>query len=187
MNKYFENLCTGMKCDAPDFNTSLLEDIRITSRDGVVNASFIIEGSALTNVQTKFSDDKIIVIPLFGKNADSIGNVESYFSCEVVPRPNGTRVSCIMLADKTVALASMAPHWADMSRNDEFHIIWLFDDDALLSSHEVNDDFYDELKIANAIANDHNPLTEEEVQAWQRVATQATYVGIFDYVDFCGN
>lgn len=51
-----------------------------------------------------------------------------------------------------------------------------FDDEALLSTHEVNEDFYDELRMADAIAEDHNPLTEEEIRAWQRVATQATYV-----------
>lgn len=183
MDNYFKNLCASIKCNARDFNYSLLEEIRIMSHDGVANASFIVEGSSLTSVRTKFSDEKIIVIPMLGKKADDIGDVESEFWCEVKPRPNGTRVSCIMLADETVALTSMAPHWADMALNDEFHILWLFDDEVLLSTHEVSEDFYDDLQIADAIAEDHNPLTEEEIQAWQRVATQATYVGIFDCLD----
>jgi hypothetical protein len=183
MEQYFESLCDTLDCNAHDFNTSLIENIRITSHDGAANTAFIIEGSALTTAHTRLSNSKIIVIPMFGKKADDIGNVESEFSCEVKPRPNGTRVPCILLADETVALTSMAPHWADMSVNDEFRILWLFDDEALLSTHEVNEDFYDELRMAHVIAEDHNPLTEEEIQAWQRVATQATYVGIFDCFD----
>jgi hypothetical protein len=185
MEKYFKHLCASMKCDARDFNTSLLEDIRITSHDGVANVAFIIEGSELTDVHTEFSDKKIIVIALFGRTSDSIGDICSGFSCKVKPRSNGTRVPCVMLADETVALTAMAPHWADVSTDDEFHILWLFDDKANLSTHEVNEDFYDELRIADAIAEDHNPLTPEEVRAWQGIAAQATYVGIFDYVDLC--
>ena len=187
MDNYFKHLCVSMKCDARDFNASLLDDIRITSHDGVANVSFIIEGSELTNARTEFFDKRIIVIALFGRTSDSTGDVHSGFSCTVKPRPNGTRVPCVMLADETVALTAMAPHWADVSANDVFNILWLFDDSALLSTHEVNEDFYDELKISTAIAEAHKPLTEEEVQAWQRVATQATYVGIFDYVDLCGD
>lgn len=126
MEKYFEGLCDTLCCDKHDFNNSLLEDIRVSSRDGVANMGFIVEGSELTTARTSFSNNKVIVIPMFGKNVDDIGDVESEFSCEVKPRPNGTRVPCIMLADETVALTSMAPHWADMSLNDEFHILWLF-------------------------------------------------------------
>lgn len=185
MEHYFESLCDTLDCDANDFNTSLLEDIRIASHNGVANTAFIIDGHALTAVDTSISNSKVIVIPLFGKKADDIGDVGSDFWCEVKPRPNGTRVSCVLLADKSVALTSNAPHWAGMYSNDDFHILWLFDDEALLSTHELSEDFYDGLRMANAIAEDHNPLTAEEVQAWQRVAAQASYIGIFDYVDLC--
>ncbi|WP_176082038.1 hypothetical protein [Paraburkholderia tropica] len=185
MNQYFDEICETMECDPFDFNMPLLEKICITSIEDAIDTAFIIEGSALTSVRTDFSDTKIIVLPMFGRNSDSVGDVDSDFWCEVRPRPDGTRVPCILLADESVALTSNAPHWADMTRNDEFHLLWLFDDEALLSTHVLSADFYDDLSMADAIAEDHNPLTAEEVQAWQRVAAQASLIEIFDYVDFC--
>ncbi|ALL67866.1 hypothetical protein K788_0001017 [Paraburkholderia caribensis MBA4] len=90
-----------------------------------------------------------------------------------------------MLADETVALASMVAHWADTNGDDEFHILWLFDDKVELSTYYLDDDIRDELQLADAIAEDHNPLTQEEVRAWQSVAANADYVGVFEYVDMC--
>ncbi|WCM24166.1 hypothetical protein NDK50_25375 [Paraburkholderia bryophila] len=185
MDIYFNSLCKTLACDKSVFNMPLLERIRVNSLEPGTLSSYIIPGSQLTTVDTKFSDRKIIVIPLFRLNSDAIGDLDSDFSLAIKPRADGVRLSCFMLADETVALATMVAHWADMGVNDEFHILWLFNDKAGLSTYCLNDDIRDELQIACAIADDHNPLTQEEIRAWQGIAARADYLGIFEYVDLC--
>ncbi|WP_156516801.1 hypothetical protein [Paraburkholderia caribensis] len=185
METYFDSLCETLDCDVYAFNMPLHERIRIMSLERGTPASYIVSGSDLTNMHTEFSDCNIIVLPMFGMNASAIGDVDSECNADIKPRPDGARVSCLMLADDTVALTSIAPHWADTGYDDEFHILWLFDDEALLSSHHINDDLSDELQVANAIAEDHDPLTQEEVQAWQARAAEADYIGIFDCISLC--
>jgi hypothetical protein len=185
MDTYFDSLRETLECDVYAFNMPILERIRINSLERATPMSYIIRGSQLTSVDTEFSGSKIVVIPLFGMNSDAIGDVDSPFLSEVKPRADGVRLSCFMLADETVALATMVTHWADMDEDDEFHILWLFDDEAQLSTHYVDEDIRHELQIANAIAEDHDPLTHEEVLAWQNVAANANHIGIFEYVDFC--
>ncbi|WP_143266391.1 hypothetical protein [Paraburkholderia caledonica] len=147
--------------------------------------SYIVSGNQLATVNTKFSGKKIIVAPLVGLKSDAIGDLNSDFSLAIKPRSDGVRLSCFMLADETVALATIVAHWADMDEDDEYHILWLFDDCAELSTYCLNDDIRDELQIVSAIAEAHNPLTREEVLAWQSVAARADYLGIFEYVDLC--
>ena len=185
MDIYFNSLCKTLACDKSAFNMPLLERIRVNSLERGTLSSYIIPGSQLTTVDTKFSGSKIIVVPLFGLSSEAIGDSDSAFSLAIKPRADGVRLSCFMLADETVALAEMVAYWADMDVNDEFHILWLFDDKAGLSTYCLNDDIRDELQIACAIADDHNPLTQEEVRAWQSVAAHADYLGIFEYVDLC--
>ncbi|SDJ36668.1 hypothetical protein SAMN04487926_14540 [Paraburkholderia steynii] len=185
MNTYFDSLCETLECDEYAFNMLILERIRISSLERPTRTSYIIRGSQLTDVDTEFSGSKIVVVPLFGINSNAIGDVDSHFPSDVKPRADGARLSCFMLADETVALATMVAHWADMDVDDEFHILWLFDDEAHLSTHYIDDDIRHELQIANAIAEDHNPLTHEEIRAWQNTAATANYIGIFDFVDLC--
>lgn len=185
METYFDELCETLDCDEREFNMTLLERIRIMSLERDTPMSCIISGGDLTSVPTDFSSCKIIVLPMFGMNADAIGDVESGVYSEVKPRPDGVRMSCLMLADATVALNGEIPHWAE--DDDEFHVLWLFDDEAHLTSHNMDDDLRDEMRLADAIAEDHDPLTPEEKQAWRNIAANADYVGVFDYIDFCAD
>jgi hypothetical protein len=185
MDTYFDSLCEVLDCDKYAFNMPLLERIRVISLERGTPTSYIIMGSHLTNVDTDFSNSKIIVLPMFGLNSDALGDLDSDFYSAVKPRPDGARVSCFMLASDTIALDTEVAHWADMDADDEFHVLWLFDDGAELSTHYLDDDIRDELQMAAAIAEDHDPLTQEEVRAWQSIAAQADYVGVFEYVDLC--
>jgi hypothetical protein len=37
--------------------------------------------------------------------------------------------------------------------------------------------------VASGIEDDHKPLTQEEVKAWQKVAADASHIGVFEVVD----
>ncbi|WP_109479694.1 hypothetical protein [Paraburkholderia sp. C35] len=187
MKSYFDSLYDAIECGEGALNMPLFERVHLMSLEQDSRTSYIISGDELTHVPTWLSDRNIIVLPMFGLDSDAIGDVDSEFNLDIKPKADGTRVSCLMLADDTVALTSSAPHWADVGHEDDFHILWLFDNEALLSSYEINDDVLDELQIASAIAEDHKPLTSEESHAWQRLAAQAEFVGIFECINLAND
>lgn len=88
-----------------------------------------------------------------------------------------------MLAGGTVALTHMAPHWADVSLHDTLNVLWILDDESVVSQYYFSDDLNESMMVTNGIEDDHNPLTQEEVKAWQKVAAEASHIGVFEVVD----
>ncbi len=88
-----------------------------------------------------------------------------------------------MLANEVVALTINAPHCADASLGDDFLVLWVFDSDVLGSIYSITDDVNESMWIASAIEEDHNPLTQAEVEAWCLVARESRHIVVSEVID----
>jgi hypothetical protein len=181
MNNYLTSLCESLQCPEDVFNSQFFEAFFALEHE--YPASYLVSAHQCIDEVSEFSDEDFVVIPMFGKKAKDLGNLGSDFDVAVKPRRDGTRVSCYMFADGKVALNTMALHWAGACPGESFRLLWLFDDEARVTSHFYSDDVNDAMCIAQAIADDHEPLTAEERRAWQSVAAQAKYIGFFENID----
>jgi hypothetical protein len=169
--------------DVDTLDASVLENIRNDAKTHHPSPPcYVVAADDIFEEATEISGENIVVIPLCGKDSDDVDHAYPNVYSEVHPRNDGARIACLMLAYGQVALTHMAPHWAGVSLNDNLNVLWLFDDESVVSQYYISDDLHENMTKTNAIEEDHNPLTQEEVQAWQKVAAEASHNGFFEVI-----
>lgn len=172
-----------LKFDAEDFNQRVLQRIRKDADLRPALSGYVMAANDILADAAEISDENIVVVRLRGHNSDEIDHEDPDIYSQVHPRPDGARIACLMLADGAVALTCMAPHWAGVSLYDTLNVLWIFDDKSVVSQYYFSDDLNESLMVASGIEDDHKPLTQEEVKAWQKVAADASHIGVFEVVD----
>jgi hypothetical protein len=173
-----------LKVDDDAFHTSVLEKIRADAKaHHPSQRCYVVAADDVFEEITEISGENIVVIPLCGKDSDELDHAYPNIWSEVHPRSDGARIACLMLANGQVALTHTAPHCARASLNDNLNVLWFFDDEPVVSQYYISDDLHEDMTGKNAIAEDHDPLTQEEVRAWQKVAAEASHVGFFEVID----
>jgi hypothetical protein len=172
-----------LKLDAEDFNQRVLNKIRKDADTRPTLSSYVTAANDLIADATEISAENIVAIRLGGHSSDEIDHEDPEVYSQVHPRPDGARIACLMLAGGTVALTHMAPHWAGVSLHDTLNVLWIFDDESVVSQYYFSEDLNESMMVTNGIEDDHKPLTQEEVKAWQKVAAEASHIGVFEVVD----
>lgn len=169
--------------DAEDFNQRVLQRIRKDADSRPALSGYVMAANDILADAAEISDENIVVVRLRGHNSNEIEHEDPDIYSQVHPRPDGARIACLMLAGGTVALTHMAPHLAGVSLHDTLNVLWIFDDKSVVSQYYFSDDLNESLMVTSGIEDDHNPLTREEVKAWQKVAAEASHIGVFEVVD----
>lgn len=172
-----------LKFDAEDFNQEFLQQIRKDADMRTALSCYVMAASDIIIDATEISSDNIVAMRLRGHSSNEIDHEDPDIYSQVHPRPDGARIACLMLAGGTVALTHMAPHWAGVSLYDTLNVLWIFDDKSVVSQYYFSDDLNERMMVASGIEDDHKPLTQEEVKAWQKVAADARHIGVFEVVD----
>lgn len=173
-----------LELDIDDFNRHVLHKIRVDAMaHHPSRPCYIVESDDILVDAAQIAGENIVVLPLYGVTSEKLDYETPDICSQVHPRSDGARIAVLMLAAGDVALTHMAPHWADASLGDNLNVLWLFDDEPVVSQYRICDDLIEQMTETNAIEEDHHPLTQEEVQAWQRVAAEATHIGFFEVLD----
>ena len=172
-----------LKFDAENFNQRILEQIRKDADTRPALSSYVMPADDILADATEISAENIVAIRLRGHSSNEIDHEDPDIYSQVHPRPDGARIACLMLANGTVALTHMAPHWAGVSLYDTLNVLWIFDDQSVVSQYYISDDLNESMMVTSGIEDDHKPLTQEEVKAWQQVAADASHIGVFEVVD----
>ncbi|QBR03612.1 hypothetical protein [Paraburkholderia pallida] len=172
-----------LEFDIEDFNPHVLQQIRNDAKTHASLPSYVVAADDILDDAAELSGEKIVVIPLCGRDSDAIDHAYPDIYSAVHPRANGARIACLMLGGGQVALTHMAPHRANASLYDNLNVLWLFDDEPSVSQYYISEDLLEGMTQKNAIEEDHNPLTQEEVRAWQKVAAEASHLGFFEVAD----
>lgn len=172
-----------LKLDAENFNQRVLNKIRKDADTRPAASSYVMAADDVIADATEIYTENIVAIRLRGHSSVEIDHENPDVYSQVHPRPDGARIACLMLAGGTVALTHMAPHWAGVSLHDTLNVLWIFDDKSVVSQYYFSDDLNERMMVASGIEEDHKPLTQEEVKAWQKVAAEASHIGVFEVVD----
>jgi hypothetical protein len=162
---------------------AILQRIKEHARNGESSRCYVLPAEEFGIVTSGSCVENVIVVPLLGKESREFDSDHSRIFAAVHPRPDGARIACLMLANEAVALTLEAPHCANASLDDDFQVLWVFDTEALLSTYTINDDVNESMWIASEIAEDHNPLTQAEVEAWKQVAAQNPRIVVSEVCD----
>lgn len=172
-----------LEFDIDDFNTSVLHQISNDSQMHQFLPCYIVAAEDILENAAEISGEHVVVIPLCGKNSDEIDHETPDIYSEVHPKGDGARIACLMLGGGQVALTHMAPHWARASLGDNLNVLWLFDNAPVVSQYYISEDLFESMTKNDAIEEDHNPLTQEEIEAWKRIAAEAKHIGLFEVID----
>ncbi|WP_207005058.1 hypothetical protein [Trinickia mobilis] len=170
--------------DDEDLNEELLADIRQRAAEHGSAASYLVYAADLLNDDTVYADDDIFVVtalPGMVSSAVNLKDPDAFPSVET--ELDGSRSACLMLAKGNVALSSTVVIRSRALMEGRLLVLWLFDDTVALCQYDLRDDVVDEIVIAGRCAELHVHLTQEETAAWQKVAREAKYVGVFDFFD----
>jgi hypothetical protein len=181
--RYNNSRSAALEFDIEDFNSQALQKICNDADARPALSAYVLPANDVLADATEIAEENIVAIRLRGHSSNEIDYEDPDIYSQVHPRPDGARIACVMLAGGTVALTHMAPHWADVSLYDTLNVLWIFDDESVVSQYYFSDDLNESMMVTNGIEDDHKPLTQEEVKAWQKVAAEASHIGVFEVVD----
>lgn len=167
-----------------ELNEELLEHIRKHAKANGHPASYLVPGAQLlVDDDDGLVDEDFVVIALPGVKSQSIDCARPDRSALIGTHRDGSRVACLLLAKDSVALDVNAIPCCIRDSADWLLVLWLFEDDIALSAYQLDDDLMEDIWVASQCADEHVHLTHEETFAWQKVAQEEEYIGVFDVFD----
>ncbi|MGU7785046.1 hypothetical protein [Burkholderia sp. PU8-34] len=179
----FDYGTANISFDDTDLNLELLAEIRQQATQRGAAVSYLVPVEDLLFDDSDGENCAVVVAALPGVVSSAIDYADEHTWPSVETELDGSRIACLMLAKGSVALARTAVRLSGAMQSQQLLVLWMFDDGGALCRYRLDEDLLDEFDIAARSAEDHVHLTPEETAAWQKVAREASHIGVFDLVD----